>query len=323
MKRVWGIIVSICACCVLVFSLAGCGGQEQPKSEVGTMETNGSQTVASTEPFYVLVVGNDTRIGTMEINKPQYADGNARSDVMMLLRVDPKTYQVAIVTVPRDTATTINGQTVKINEGYAQGGMNGAVEQVESLTGVDIKYYFNMTFVQFEDFITNMDGVTADVPIDMSLVDIVHGDKVSLTKGDSQQLNNEEALVLARQRKQYADDLDACRQIQDRQIVQSLITKVASRPSDEASTYASILTTGCETNMSADELTEYLTMFMDNASSLSFKSGTGPYKGGIDAATQLWLAPRDEKTWAKVIATIEAGGDPTTVVALPRVAAAN
>ena len=287
------------------------------------METNGSQTVASTEPFYVLVVGNDTRIGTMEIKKPQYADGNARSDVMMLLRVDPKTYQVAIVTVPRDTATTINGQTVKINEGYAQGGMNGAVEQVESLTGVDIKYYFNMTFVQFEDFITNMDGVTADVPIDRSLVDIVHGDKVSLTKGDNQQLNNEEALVLARQRKQYADDLDACRQIQDRQIVQSLITKVASRPSDEASTYASILTTGCETNMSADELTEYLTMFMDNASSLSFQSGTGPYKGGIDAATQLWLAPRDEKTWAKVIATIEAGGDPTTVVALPRVAAAN
>lgn len=287
------------------------------------METNGAQTVVSTDPFYVLVVGNDTRIGTTEINKPQYADGNARSDVMMLLRVDPKKYQVSIVTVPRDTATTINGQTVKINEGYAQGGMNGAVEQVESLTGVDIKYYFNMTFVQFEDFITNMNGVTADVPIDMSLVDIVHGGKVSLSKGDNQELNNEEALVLARQRKQYADDLDACRQIQDRQIVQSLIEKVASRPSDEASTYANILTAGCETNMSADELTQYLGMFMDNASSLSFQSGTGPYKGGIDAATQLWLAPRDEETWAKVIATVEAGGDPTTVVALPKVAAAN
>lgn len=75
--------------------------------------------------------------------------------------------------------------------------------------------------------------------------------------------------------------------------------------------------------MNADELTQYLGMFMDNASSLSFQSGTGPYKGGIDAATQLWLAPRDEETWAKVIATVEAGGDPTTVVALPKVAAAN
>ena len=34
---------------------------------------------------------------------------------MMLVRIDPKTYQVSLVTIPRDTETTIDG-VAKINE---------------------------------------------------------------------------------------------------------------------------------------------------------------------------------------------------------------
>lgn len=314
-KRLLAVLV---ACCLLslVFVCAGCS----KKSDSGPAPASPAVTKsAANEPFYVLVVGNDTRTGTIGISDPQYADGNARSDTMMLLRVDPTTYEIAIITVPRDTATTIDGQTVKLNEGYAHGGMQGAVEQVEDLAGIDIKYYFNMTFVQFEDFIDRMDGVTVNVPVDMSLQDIVHGDQIYLTEGDGQVLNGEEALVFARQRKAYAGNQDAVRQVQDRQIVQSLIEKVLAQPSDTAGTYATIMTTGCDTNITADELASCMKPFMDNAAKVSFVLGTGPYDGALDEATQLWLIPRDEATWAQLIKVVENGGDPSTVVAIPAV----
>ena len=249
-------------------------------------------------------------------------EGNARSDTMMLVYVNPATYQIGIVTVPRDTASTNSaGQTVKINDAYQQGGIEGCQQAVTALTGVTPKYYFDMTFVQFEDFVNNMDGVSANVPIAMSLVDIVGGETISLDKGD-QPLNGAQALVLARVRKQYKNDQDACRQIQDRQIVQSLLAKVSQQPSDMASTYANILTAGSNTNISADELRQYAEIFMQHADAITFQSGTGPYDGAQDASADgLWLATRDEDTWKQVVSTVEAGGDPTTVVALPKIVA--
>jgi LCP family protein required for cell wall assembly len=315
-------LLVLITCCILCLALAciGCSkkgnaGQEQPTAAPVATEK------APSTPFYVLVVGDDTRKGTIEITKPEYADGSGRSDVMMLVRVDPVNYCVSLVTVPRDTATTLDGQKTKINEAYNRGGIESAVLQVEDLTGVDIKYYFDMTFVQFEDFIEKMNGVTANVPIDMSLVDIVHGDTITLEQGDDQDLNGEEALVLARQRKQYAEDIEACRQIQDRQIVQRLIQKVLEQPTDQAGTYAAILTGASETNMKVDVLQDCITQFMNHAGEVTFQSGTGPYSGDVDASDQLWYVPRDEATWAEVMKVVEANGDPTTVVALPIVRA--
>ena len=314
-KRLLAVLVACCVFC-LVFVCTGCGKKDTPSPAPASPAVTKS---ASNEPFYALVVGNDTRTGTIGISEPQYADGNARSDTMMLLRVDPTTYQIAIITVPRDTSTTIDGQTVKLNEGYARGGMQGAVKQVEDLTGVDIKYYFNMTFVQFEDFIDRMGGVEVNVPVDMSLQDIVHGDQITLTEGDDQVLDGEEALVFARQRKGYAGNQDAVRQVQDRQVVQSLIEKVLAQPSDTAGTYATIMTTGSETNITSDELSSYMKPFMDNADKVTFVLGTGPYDGALDEASQLWLIPRDETTWRELIKVVESGGDPSTVVEIPAV----
>ena len=82
-------------------------------------------------PFYVLVVGNDSRVGTTQISLEDYADGTGRSDTMMLVRVDPVTYKITLVTVPRDTEADYEGSVVKINELYRQGGMEAAVEGVE------------------------------------------------------------------------------------------------------------------------------------------------------------------------------------------------
>ena len=180
-------ILAVASCCVLALCmLAGCQKKaSEPAHQDETLEVSDSvQTAkAETEPFYVMVVGNDSRTGTVEITKPEYSDGTGRSDVLMLVRVDPKTYKVSLISVPRDTCTEYNGQKMKLNEVYHVGGVKELEKEVAKLTGVTPKYYMDMDFVQFEKFVDQLGGVTANVPINMQLVDIVSGDKIALNAG--------------------------------------------------------------------------------------------------------------------------------------------
>ena len=215
----YGAVAALMALTMAV--MVSCQKQE-PAAESEPTDTQLMQEAAgdAKAPFYVLVVGNDSRVGTTQISLEDYADGTGRSDTMMLVRVDPVTYKITLVTVPRDTEADYEGSVVKINELYRQGGMEAAVEGVESLTGVHVQYYLDMGFVGFEKFVDQIGGVTANVPIDMHLKDIVNGGTIELNAG-TQELDGPEALVLARVRKLYAADIEACRQIQDRQLVEA------------------------------------------------------------------------------------------------------
>lgn len=317
-------IALLALCAMLVIAMVGCQ-QEKPaeQSDTDAMKETATDKRTSGEgaPFYTLIVGNDSRTGTIEINNDNYSDGTGRSDTIMLARIDPSTYQVTLVTIPRDTAVELDGRTNKINEVYRVGGIDALVKEVESLTGVTIKYYFDTGFVEFQNLINALGGIVAEVPIDMSLKDIVGGEKISLGAG-SQELDGAESLVLARVRKLYANDHDACRQIQDRQIVDVTIKQVAANPANVAAALAA-LAEHTETNWPASSLKETVTDFAEHAGEIKIVSGTGPYAGDFDeSAGGLWLTPRDESTWRRVIEVVDAGGDPTTVVALPSVAPA-
>lgn len=317
-------VVALAACACLALSMGACQTTESSSSQSSDIElmqqakTNEPDVSA---PFYVLVVGNDSRTGTVEITNESYADGTGRSDTMMLVRIDPANYGVTLITVPRDTAATYNGSTIKINEAYHQGGIDSAIQQVQQLTGVEPKYYFDMSFVDFAKFVDDLGGLTASVPIDLQLKDILTGDKIRLAAGP-QDLNGAEALVLARSRKQYADDLDACRQIQDRQLVEVAIRKVAEDPAN-AAVHAQALIDNSKTNWPVEDLLSMVADFAAHAEKITISSGTGPYEGGIDEnAGGQWLAVRDEATWKKVIAAAEEGSDLNAIVPLPEVAAA-
>lgn len=321
--------VSICAlvalCLVAVVALAGCTSSSQSSSASASSSSASSEPlpvsdVAQTvepvsydEPFWVMIVGNDTRIGTVEITRPEYENGNARSDTCMIMRVDPVNYKLAILTVPRDTAADVDGVWRKINDSYQLYGMAGILDQVKQLTGVECRYYFNMTFVQFENFVNELGGLTAYVPVDMSLQDIVGGDQIYLSAGE-QKLNGAEALVLARMRKIYAANQDAVRQGNDRALVESGIRFVAANPS-LAKLAADAITANSETNWDKDDLLVLINKFCEHANQLEIISGTGPYDGDVQG--EFWLAWRDEDTWHRLVETAEQGGDLTAVVPLP------
>ncbi len=317
--RRFALIAALAAALAVLAMMAGCQSSEPtelPSQKIETEASDVSEGVP-TEPFYALLVGNDSRTGTVEITKSEYADGNARSDTMMLARIDPQTYKVTLITVPRDTTIDLNGSPAKLNNAYQAGGIEACVEQMELLTGVTIDYYFDLGFVTFQKFVDALGGLSIDVPINMSMQDIVGGDDVSVAAGQ-QDLDGAEALVVARTRKAFATDQDACRQIQDRALVAAAIAKVA-QDSGMVETAVSALMDNADTNMSTDVLAELVASFAGNADKLTIYQATGPYSGDINPTTGEWLATRDEATWQQIIATADAGEDPSGIVALPQI----
>lgn len=313
-KKILALAFCVALACLV---LAGCKSQEpaveeQQMPEASEVKASGGET----EPFYVLVVGNDSRTGTTQIDLEQYADGLGRSDTCMLVRVDPKTYDICIITVPRDTAANVNGSKNKINDSYRQGGIKDLTAQVTELTGVTPKYYLDMGFVNFEQFIDGVDSVDVNVPVEVALKDIVNGGKKITLEPGEQTLDGVKALVFCRARHEYEMDQDACRQIQDRQVVEKVIRKVLADPSN-TSKYTGALEKFADTNWDSAGLEATVQNFVKNADKVVIRSGTGPYAGGDDAEAGMWLTTRDTETWKKVIEAAENNGDLNSVVPLP------
>lgn len=306
---------ALCAALACGCLLAGCQSQSQ-QPEVPDETIVETDEPVFEEPFYVLLVGNDGRTGTVEIDQAMYSDGSARSDVMMLMRIDPVNYTITTLSIPRDTATTYDGTQVKLNMTYQYGGIDALKDQVKQLTGVEPTYYFDLGFVTFEQFIDAMGGVNVNVPVNMSLQDIVSGDDIALTAGQ-QDLNGQQALVLARSRKLYNGYQDALRQMQNRAIVEAGISKVLADPSMAEAAVAAMMQFG-QTDMTQEELTVLVNKFVENADKVTLYNATGPYVGDIDPADNMWYTTRDEDAWAQVIAATDAGENPAGIVADPQ-----
>lgn len=278
-----------------------------------------SDEAISTEPFYILVCGDDTRDGTVSEGKGGHgADGHSRTDTMLLIRVAPANYSIALISVPRDTRTDLDGWIVKLNQSYDYGGMDEVVEQVELLTGADVRYWFRMKLADFMQLIDGLGGVDVDVPIAMDRDLYVTGERVVLEPG-YQHLNGAETSILVQHRLEYGSPADASRQIQTRKVVEWCIRHVAEMGADEAEVSARLLLSLSSTNMPADEYVALVRSFAGHAGDLSVVSCSGPYDGDIDPETELWLAYRDEDTWREIIAAVEEGRDPTEILPIPDV----
>ncbi|HXZ57873.1 MAG TPA: LCP family protein [Gaiellaceae bacterium] len=122
-------------------------------------------------PAVALVIGYDHRAG----------DGSApsRSDTMMLIRVDPVSKTISMLSLPRDLNVPIwcptrtasgarNGPAQldgngRINSAYASCGAGGALETVRHLTGVPINYLISVNFLGFIAVANKLGGVWMDV----------------------------------------------------------------------------------------------------------------------------------------------------------------
>src|SRR5437868_971322 len=112
------------------------------------------------KPAIALVLGTDHR----------YVDGKApgRSDTMMLIRTDPGSHTVSLLSFPRDMRVAIHcpGRSVwydKINAAYPTCGPLGSLETIKELTHVPINYLISVNFLGFIQVVDKLGGVYMDV----------------------------------------------------------------------------------------------------------------------------------------------------------------
>lgn len=107
-----------------------------------------------------LVIGYDLRHGEAE-GTP------SRSDTLMLLRADPQTKAISMLSFPRDMIVDIqcpgSVYRTKINAAYSQCGAKGALDTVRTLTGLPINYLITVNFRGFKKIVNTLDGVWVDV----------------------------------------------------------------------------------------------------------------------------------------------------------------
>src|SRR4051794_35349931 len=113
------------------------------------------------EATIALLLGYDHRAGE-EGGLP------SRSDTLMLLRADPQTKSVSMLSFPRDLLAEIHcpGRAPfldRINAAYADCGSVGTLETVKNLTGLPINYLITVNFRGFKQIVNRLGGVWVDV----------------------------------------------------------------------------------------------------------------------------------------------------------------
>jgi LCP family protein required for cell wall assembly len=193
-------------------------GVESNKSKLRTEEVE-----ITKKPFSILFMGIE-----------DYAtDGeNGRTDSLIFATINPKTKQVTMMSIPRDTRVSIAGtnKKSKINAAHAYGGEKMAVETVENFLKVPVDHYIKVDFTGFKQIVDVVGGVTVDVPFDFKeRSDEDWYKEIHFQKG-KQHLNGEEALAYVRMRKE--DPMgDFGRAKRQRQLLTAVVSELSSASS--------------------------------------------------------------------------------------------
>src|SRR5436853_4861125 len=96
----------------------------------------------------VLLVGSDSRANVDSsladaTGKDIEGDRQGLSDTMMVLHIDPKAEQAAILSIPRDLYVQIPGEKGRdrINSAFAAGGPQLLIQTIQDALGIQINHY--------------------------------------------------------------------------------------------------------------------------------------------------------------------------------------
>jgi polyisoprenyl-teichoic acid--peptidoglycan teichoic acid transferase len=116
--------------------------------------------VAAGKPQTILLLGSDHRYAYDTLG----AEGQANSDTMILVHLDPDEPATTVMSLPRDLQVDIPGYgTAKINEAFAEGGPVLAAKTVRQLLDVKINHVFVTTFTAFSRAVDFIGCVYAEV----------------------------------------------------------------------------------------------------------------------------------------------------------------
>ncbi|HZG49543.1 MAG TPA: LCP family protein [Thermoleophilaceae bacterium] len=158
---------------LVVFAAAGAtavAAFEEIDSVVEALELSpelklGKGDLAETDPGKpqtLLILGSDRR----PRRNTQGAAG-ARSDTIMLVRLNPDKEAIAVMSLPRDLKVRIPGHgTDKLNAAYQEGGPRLTLRTVKKLTGLPINHVINVSFRGFWRAVNAVGCVYTDIDHD-------------------------------------------------------------------------------------------------------------------------------------------------------------
>lgn len=258
------------------------------------------------DPFYMLLMGTDRsaeRASSAEYGEDEHS---YRTDSMILVRVDPKSKSVSMVSMHRDTMVEINGRKQKLNASYSIGGVPGAVKAISSLADVPISHYATIDFDGFAAVVDALGGVDVDVPIDIDDPDEYTGLKLS---AGMQHIDGNTALQLCRARHTYDQigDGDVFRASNQRRVLSAIAEKVLA--SDMATKTGTVMTMAryVKTDLSVDQIID-IALALSGMQADDIYSGMEPTVS--DYVDETWYEQIDRPAWQAMMSRVDLGLSP-------------
>lgn len=234
-------------------------------------------------PFVLYVSGNDSE-GELK--------ANGRSDVNMLIAVNPQTGKLLLVNTPRDYYVTLSG--IGELDKLTHAGIYGVDESMKTLSelyGIPVQYYVKLNFTGFEEIIDALGGVTVESDVDFTVANWHY------VVGENN-LSGIEALAFARERYSFATG-DRQRGKNQQAVIRGVVKKVCSPAI--LTNYLDLLHAAegaVETNMEMKDITALVKFQLDKGIDWDIESvsadGTGDQKYSYSAGTNAYVMIPDQ-----------------------------
>lgn len=242
---------------------------EHEEETVIQKDTTTQEKDITKDPFVVYISGSDTRNLTL---------ATSRSDVNILVVVNPETKQVLMINTPRDyyvdTAAAIGAKDKLTHCGIY--GIDCSMKTLGNLYGEYVDYYAQINFNGFKTLVDAIGGIT----IESEKAFRTSEGGFYINQGTNQ-LNGTVALSYVRERKAFADG-DNSRGRHQMQAIEAIIHKVSSGTT-VLTNYSSIMDSMSgmfTTSIHSEEISALVKMQLSDLASWNVKSFAVTGKGG-------------------------------------------
>ena len=225
----------------------------------------------------------------------------SRSDVNVIVTVNPNTKQILLTSTPRDyyvPLTVSNGIPDKLTHAGIHG-VDYSIGTLENLYGIDIDYYVRVNFTSVRKIVDLLGGVKV-----YSDYDFTSDWGPSFKKGYNQ-VNGKQALAFCRERHHFANG-DYQRGRDHQHMIEAILNKAMSP--DILPNYADLLKTASknfQTNMSTKEITALAKMQLNDMSQWTIKYANAAGQGASKTtysyqSRKLYVCVPDYNSVAKI-----------------------
>ena len=230
------------------------------------------------EPFNVYISGID-------VSGP--ITTKSRSDVNIIMTVNPNTKKILLTTTPRDYYVTLPGVSGESRDKLTHAGIYGvdvSMSTLENLYGIDITYYARVNFTSLVTIVDALGGVDVNSEYAFEAggyqfqqgINTLNGDQAlafsrerySFTEGDNQRGRNQEAVLTA---------------ILQKAMSPAILTN--------ANQIIASVSDSVETNMTQEDMAKFINMQLSDGASWSIESqaatGTGDNQACFSSGSQL------------------------------------